>query len=125
VVLRGLRGYVDRLLATVPFLVPLPAFSSLLRLWLRGDHRLHGVIILRTRVVGGLFLIGLVVTDNGVGSGNLGCLPKWLLLGIHFHLFLQSAILGFQDSQDIPNVRPSFNDMEILVVQFSHEETAG
>jgi hypothetical protein len=60
-----------------------------------------------------------------VGSSNLGYLSKWLLLGIHFHLFLQSAILGFQDSQDIPNVGPSLNDVEVLVVQFSHEETAG
>jgi hypothetical protein len=60
-----------------------------------------------------------------VGSGNLGCFSEWLLLGIHFHLLFQSAILGFQDSQDIPDVGPSFNDMEILVVEFPHEETAG
>jgi hypothetical protein len=60
-----------------------------------------------------------------VGSGSLGYLSERLLLGIHFHLLLQSAILGFQDSQDISDVGPSLNDMEVLVVQFSHEETAG
>jgi hypothetical protein len=45
-VLRGLRGYVDRLLAAVPFLVFLLAFVSQLRLRLERGHHLHGVVIL-------------------------------------------------------------------------------
>jgi hypothetical protein len=58
-------------------------------------------------------------------SGSLGHFPQRLLLGIHLYLFFQAAILGFQNSQDIPNVGTSFNDMEVLVVEFPHEETAG
>ncbi len=46
VVLGGLRGYVDRLLTTVPFLVLLLVLGSLLKLRLEGDHSLHGVFLL-------------------------------------------------------------------------------
>jgi hypothetical protein len=44
-------------LATVPFLVFLFALGGQLGLWLEGDHRLHGVLIFRARIVGGFFLI--------------------------------------------------------------------
>jgi hypothetical protein len=47
-VLGSLRGHVDRLLATVPFLVFLLAFGSQLGLRLERGHHLHGVVILRT-----------------------------------------------------------------------------
>jgi hypothetical protein len=46
VVLGGLRGYVDRLLATVPFLILLFVLGGRLRLWLERGHHLHGVVIL-------------------------------------------------------------------------------